>query len=200
MDGNGSYKLALTASFPQGLINSFWKLQQFSFALCIVSFIFFHPQLFFLCIHFNVAPHLKTSSDFFSFSLKLWLKNEHQGCRPFIKFFRALISTDLAKQTHRYRVLQRSGWRSLQKCLHMDSKQGLNFWSKSVWKGFIYSCLNNFSDTLLHTILCPVPYISSITVHLLWCVHQLISFPLVLHGAYLFDFQVFLRKPVVTCT
>ncbi len=36
---------------------------------------------------------------FFAFSLKLWLKNEHQGCRPFIKFFKALISTDPAKQT-----------------------------------------------------------------------------------------------------
>ncbi len=91
----------------------------------------------------------------------------------FSKFFRTLISLTLQNKHTGTGYYNAVGWRSLAEMFtlalligNMDSKQGLNFWSKSVWKG---SCLNNFNDSLLHTILCPVPYISFITVHLLWC-------------------------------
>lgn len=102
---------------------------------------FFPP----LSIHFNVAPHLKTPNEFFFFFESLI---EERASVPqaicvytaeFYQVFQSLNFTDLAKQTHRYRVLQHSGvakpCRNVYTCLthgNMDSKQGLNFWSKSV--------------------------------------------------------------------
>lgn len=166
----------------------------------MVSFhFFFHPQFFFLVSTLMLHHTWRLLVTFFFFFETL-IEERASGLQAIHQVFQSLNFNWPCKTNTGTWCYNAVGWRSLQKCLHMDSKQDLNFWSKSVWKGFIYSCLNNFSDTLLHTILCPVPYISLITVHLLWCVHQFISFPLVLHGAHLFDFQVFLRKPVVNCT
>jgi len=61
----------------------------------------------------------------------------------------------------------------------------------------------NFSDVLLHTMLCPVLlilYVSFLTMRLFCCIYQFTLVPFDLHGAPLFYFQVFLLKTVVICT
>lgn len=94
-----------------------------SFISLLLFFFFvwsFSSQVFFLLsIHFNVAPHVKTSNDFFFFlfSLNLWLKNEHQAIcvytAEFIKIFRALISLTLQNKHTGTGYYNAVGWRSL---------------------------------------------------------------------------------------